>query len=97
MIESQHNPDILLDHIRSDQWVDHRTRLWAVEKAIALGVDRNKLRSALLDHARHASADTRLNADVARLGRLAADRGILKSGELSLAVGKQKGRTHGGD
>ena len=82
MIESQHAPDMLLDHIRSAEWVDHQTRLWALKHAIALKVYRGELRAALLEHARHLSSDTRLQGDARRLKKLAVQRGILKPGEF---------------
>ena|GEM_PF-3628123 len=82
MIEAQHHPDMLLSHIRSDEWINHQTRPWALERAIRLGVDKGKLRTALLEHARRAEDDKRLHYDMARLREIALKNGIVDPSDL---------------
>jgi hypothetical protein len=86
MIESQHHPDMLLDHIRSGEWIDYNTRVWALRRAVALNLDKSKLRDALLEHAGRVDSDPRLRASVEELSKLAVQNGILKPGELLTAV-----------
>ena len=83
MIESQHKPSMLLDHIRSNQWVNHQTRPWALRRAIQLGVSHADLRGAILDHARGVDKDERLRTDIVVLKRIALENGVITADDLS--------------
>ena len=50
-IEVQQTPDKLLGYIASDQHVGSSRRCWAVRRAVELGVEREKIRAAILEHA----------------------------------------------
>jgi hypothetical protein len=51
MISNQHPPSRLVDYIKSAQDIENvQRRVWAVRRAIELGIDRDLIRSALLEH-----------------------------------------------
>ena len=89
-IESQHKPDMLLDHIRRSEqpkidrdWVMlARHRLWALKKAIHLHVDRGELRSALLEHFRQVGSKRIVDSTEEALSNLAVESGIVKPEDL---------------
>lgn len=47
-VDAHHSPEMLLAYLRTDEWYDYASRLWALKKAIKLDVDRAVLRTALL-------------------------------------------------
>ena len=90
MIEGQHDPKILLQHIKSDEWINHQTRKWAVEKCIKVGVSTESIRAALLEHRKAAGRDNRLWNDLRRLKVFARNAGILDKDDLADVVEQNK-------
>jgi len=81
-IRVHYDTQLLLDYIGSDQWIDWSTRAWAVQKALRLGVEKSKIREALLEYGSHASSNKRLGAEARDVLQIAVENGILMPGEL---------------
>lgn len=82
MIEAQQNPPMLLDYLRSAEWIDYSSRLWALSKAVKLGIDKAEIRAAVLQHSTHVNEDDRLRPTMRHLKKLAIQEGALRPDDL---------------
>ena len=81
-IEAHHNPQMLLDFLRSDQWFGFNSRDWALEKAVAIGVPKEQIRSALIAHAAHKDKNRWFKGELAGLKKQAIRLGVFHGDEL---------------
>lgn len=81
-IKAQHPPDSLLDSIKSlENGID---RPWAIERAIALGVSREKIRDAILDYTRRQQdpRDRMWRAERKEIVRISRESGVLTEDDV---------------
>lgn len=81
-IDAHHSPEMLLAYLRTGEWYDYTSRLWALKKAIELDVDRAELRAALLTHFSVMDTDDRLRSTAGALAALAIEQGILTTSDV---------------
>lgn len=81
-VDAHHSPEMLLAYLRTDEWYDYASRLWALKKAIKLDVDRAVLRTALLTHFSVVHTDDRLRPTAGALASLAIEQGILTASDV---------------
>ena len=81
--KAQHNPQMLLDFIQSGQFVDFGvSRQWALNKAVELGVAKERMRSALISHNQNIHNNEFLKAEMADLKRSAIRLKVFNGDEL---------------
>jgi len=77
-IEGQHDPQIFVRFLRSHEWVDYESRVWALRKCIKLGVPQSELCAALEETRNAAAHDSRIKAELKYLKPVAQEAGILR-------------------
>jgi len=82
-IEAHQKPQMLLDFIQSDLWVDFGvSRRWALDKAVEIGVSKEQIRSALIAHAAHKDKNRWFKSELVGLKRQAIRQGVFRGDEL---------------
>ncbi len=81
-INARREPELLLEYIKSDEWHGPEDRLWAMKKALSLGLPREELRKAILDHAKVVKGHAGLEWSLERFKLQAQERGVLRGDDL---------------
>jgi len=82
-IEAQHDPQMLLDVLASDAWIDFGgSRMWMLDKAVQLGLDKRRIADAIIEFSTHVNKNIWFRGELVGLKREAIRLGVFQGDEL---------------